>query len=183
MTNHDAAASDFIGRQPELATLTTALDSALAGRGQVVMLAGEPGIGKTRLAHELTILATAKGATVLRGWCHERRGAPPLWPWLQAVRTYLENADTDQLRDDLGPGAADIAEILPELTIRFKGLEKPPVLDQDEARFRLYFSITNFLKRASNRQPLVLVLDDLHWADEPSVLLLEFLAREIATSP
>lgn len=83
----------------------------------------------------------------------------------------------------MGPGASDIAEILPELTTRFDGLEKPPVLDQDEVRFRLYFSITNFLKNVSHRQPLVLVLDDLHWADEPSVLLLEFLAREIAASP
>lgn len=80
LTNHDAAASDFIGRQQELATLTTALDSALAGGGQVVMLAGEPGIGKTRLAHQLTNLAAAQGATVLWGWCHERRGAPPHWP-------------------------------------------------------------------------------------------------------
>ena len=183
MTNRESVTSAFIGRQPEMDVLSAALDSASSGRGQVVMLAGEPGIGKTRLAHELTILATAKGATVLRGWCHERRGAPPLWPWLQAVRTYLDAADSGQLREDMGPGAADIAEILPELTTRFDGLEKPPVLDQDEDRFRLYFSFTNFLKNISYRQPLVLVLDDLHWADEPSVQLLEFLAREIATSP
>ena len=65
----------------------------------------------------------------------------------------------------MGPGAADPAEILPELTTRFDGLEKPPVLDQDEARFRLYFSITNFLKNVSHRQSLVLVLDDLHWTN------------------
>ena len=166
LTNREsAAASEFIGRQPELASLTTTLDSALSGRGQVVMLAGEPGIGKTRLANELTTLAAARGAAVLWGRCHERRGAPPYWPWLEAIRTYLENADAGQLREDMGPGASDIAEILPELTTRFDGLEKPPVLNQDEAHFRLFFSITNFLKSVSHRQPLVLVLDDLHWAD------------------
>ncbi len=100
-------------------TLTAALDAALSGRGQVVMLAGEPGIGKTRLADELTALANAQGAMVLRGWCHERRGAPPYWPWLQSIRTYVETADTGQLRQDMGPGAADISEILPELAFRF----------------------------------------------------------------
>lgn len=80
----------------------------------------------------------------------------------------------------MGPGAADIAEIIPELAFRLEGLEKPPALDQEQARFRLFFSITNFLKTVSRRQPLVLVLDDLHWADESSLLLLEFLAPEIS---
>lgn len=122
LTNRKSVASGFIGRQPEMDVLAVALDSALAGRGQVAMLAGEPGIGKTRLANELTLLATEQGATVLWGWCHERRGAPPYWPWLQSLRTYVETAETSRLREDLGPGAADIAEILPELTARFDGL-------------------------------------------------------------
>ena len=83
----------------------------------------------------------------------------------------------------MGPGAADISEILPELGVRLEGLEKPPVLEPEQARFRLFFSITTFLKNVSRSQPLVLVLDDLHWADESSLLLLEFLAREITSSP
>jgi predicted ATPase len=146
------------------------------------MLAGEPGIGKTHLANQLTNLATAQDATVLWGWCHERIGAPPLWPWLQSLRAYVESAETGQLREDMGTGAANIAEILPELTARLDGLDKPPDLEQDQARFRLYFSVTNFLKNVSQRRPLVLVLDDLQWADEPSILLLEFLVREISAS-
>ncbi len=77
LTSDESRASDFIGRQPELAVLTAAVDDALSGKGQMVMLAGEPGIGKTRLAGELTALANARGAIVLWGWCHERRGAPP----------------------------------------------------------------------------------------------------------
>ena len=182
MTSHESRTSDFIGRQPELAVLAGALDDMLSGKGQLVMLAGEPGIGKTRLAHELTDLAGAQNATVLWGWCHERRGAPPYWPWLQALRTYIETSESGQLRQDMGPGAADISEILPELKFKIDGLEGPPALDLEEARFRLYFSITTFLKNISRRQPLVLVLDDLHWADQSSLLLLEFLTREISAN-
>ncbi|PKB63685.1 MAG: hypothetical protein BZY80_06015 [SAR202 cluster bacterium Io17-Chloro-G2] len=180
LTSRESRAFDLIGRQQELAVLAGALDGALSGKGQMVMLAGEPGIGKTRLARELTDLADAQGAMVLWGWCHERRGAPPLWPWLQSIRTYVETADASLLRQDMGPGAADIFEILPELTFKLEGLEKPPPLDQEQGRFRLYFSITTFFKNVSRRHPLMLILDDLHWADESSLLLLEFLAREIS---
>ena len=172
----------FIGRQPELAVLTAALDEALAGRGQMVMLAGEPGIGKTRLAQELASLAAAKGSIVLRGWCRQQRGAPPYWPWLQGIRAYIKSTGADQLREDMETGAAEISEILPELSSKLGGLEKPPALNQDQARFRLFFSIATFLKNISRRKPLVIVLDDLHWADESSLLLLEFLGQEIADS-
>ena len=92
------------------------------------MLAGEPGIGKTRLAHELTSLASAQGAIVLWGRCQERRGAPPYWPWLQAIRAYVESSDSAHLQLVIGAGAADIAEILPELASKIDGLEKPAAL-------------------------------------------------------
>jgi len=82
----------------------------------------------------------------------------------------------------MGPGAADISEILPELSDNLEGIEKPPSLDAEGARFRLFLSITNFLKNLSQSQTLVVVLDDLHWADESSLLLLEFVTREIMAS-
>ena len=97
-------ASDFIGRREELATLTGALGDAISGHGRIVMLAGEPGIGKTRIAHELVAQAEAKGAKVLWGWCYERQGAPPYWPWIQAIRSYTGKTDPDLLRQELGPG-------------------------------------------------------------------------------
>ena len=82
----------------------------------------------------------------------------------------------------MGPRAADIAEILPELKSKLEWLDTPAPLDPEQARFRLYFSITNFLRNISLRHPKVLVLDDLHWADDSSLLLLEFIAREIAAN-
>ena len=83
----------------------------------------------------------------------------------------------------MGLGAANISEILPEQSNILEGLESPPALDPEQARFRLFLSITNFLKNISLSQPLVLVLDDLHWADESSLLLLEFLTRGITANP
>ena len=82
----------------------------------------------------------------------------------------------------MGPGAADIAEIVPEVRDKLPDLEPPPYLEPQQARFRLFDSITGFLKNAARCQPLVLVLDDLHWADEPSLLLLRFLAQQLAGS-
>ena len=83
------------------------------------------------------------------------------------------------LRSEMGAGAADIAEVVSDVRERLPGLASPPQLEPEQARFRLFDSITSFLKTASQRHPLVLVLDDLHWADQPSLLLLQFVAREL----
>ena len=153
LTRNLSRQSEFIGRKQELAVLAAALDDVLAGNGQLVMLAGEPGIGKTRLTHELAALARAKGATVLRGWCHDRRGAPPYWPWLQAIRAYIETAESGQIQQDMGIGAAHISEIIPELAARLDLPEKSSALDQEQSRFRLFFSISTFFKNISQHQP------------------------------
>ena len=179
LTGNEFPQSGFIGRRSELAVLTDALDEALAGRGQIVLLAGEPGIGKTRTAQELALRAEQQGVQVLWGWCYENEGAPPYWPWVQLLRAYVQQADPEQLRSEMGPGAADIAEIIPEVRQKLPELEQAPALEPEQARFRLFDSVTTFLKSAAHSQPLMLVLDDLHWADKPSLLLLEFLARQM----
>ena len=183
MSSNEPRESGFIGRQLELAVLTAALDDALSGRGQMVMLAGEPGIGKTRLAQELATHAESLGVRVLWGWCYEGEGAPPYWPWVQPMRSYVQGHDAAQLRSEAGPGAVDIAEIVPELQEKLPDLPSQPPLNPVQARFRLFDSLTTFLKNAAQFQPIMLVLEDLHWADRSSLLLLEFLAREIETSP
>ena len=154
----------------------------MAGHGRLVMLAGEPGIGKTRTTQELASFAQEQGAQVLWGWCFEEEGAPPFWPWVQPIRSYVRQCDPKRLRSEMGPGAADIAGIVSEVNEQLPGLEPPPTLEPEQARFRLFDSITTFLKNAAENQPLVIVLDDLHWADRSSLLLFEFLARETGAS-
>jgi predicted ATPase len=179
----DTPARDvFVGRQREMAELKAALEDALAGRGRLVMLAGEPGIGKTRTSRELAAHATRLGAQVLWGRCHSDQGAPPYWPWVQVIRSYLLGYSHEQVRSQMGPGAADIAEVVPEVRERWPGLQSPPALEPQQARFRLFDSITRFFKQASQAQPLVVMLDNLHWADRSSLQLLEFLAQEMAES-
>jgi len=143
------------------------------------MLVGEPGIGKTRTTQELASYAESRGAQVFWGRCYEDEGTPPYWPWVQTMRSYVQQASREQLTAEIGSGAAAIAEIVPEILGKLPGLETPPALDPEAARFHLFDSITTFLKNAAQNQPLMMVLDDLHWADRSSLLLLEFLAREL----
>ena len=170
----------FVGRQKEMGELKAALEDGLSGRGRMVTLVGEPGIGKTRTAEELVTYAGLRGCQVLWGRCYEEQGVPPYWPWVQAIRSYVREQEPEQLRSEMGSGAADIAEIVSEVRERLPDLKPSPQLDSPEsARFRLFDSIVTFLKGASQGKPLVLVLEDLHWADMPSLLLLEFFTREL----
>jgi DNA-binding SARP family transcriptional activator len=172
----------FVGRERELAELVGGLDDAFAGRGRLLLLVGEPGIGKSRLAEELIAQARARGARVLVGRCWEAGGAPAYWPWVQSLRPYLRDTDAESLRSQLRGGAADVARLLPELRDVLTDLPPAAPLESEGARFRLFDSTTAFLKRAAAARPLVLVLDDLHAADETSLLLLQFLARELGES-
>ena len=115
MSSNESQGSGFIGRQQEMAVLAAALDDAVAGRGRLVMLAGEPGIGKTRLAQELASRAESLGAQLLWGRCYEHAGAPPYWPWVQPIRSHVQQCDPERLRSEMGSGAADIAVIVSEV--------------------------------------------------------------------
>ncbi|MFQ6026139.1 MAG: AAA family ATPase [Dehalococcoidia bacterium] len=175
--------SGFVGRQREMGELKEALQDARSGQGRLVMLVGEPGIGKTRTAQETARFAEQQGFLVWWGRCYEEEGAPPYWPWIQPLRSYVQQTDLDQLGSQMGSGAADIAEIVSEIRNKLPDLEPPPALEPEQARFRLFDSITTFLKNAAQFLPLMLVLDDLHWADRSSLLLLEFIAQEIGGIP
>ena len=171
-----APASPFVGRARTLERLEGALAAALGGRGRVVLLAGEPGIGKTRTADELARVARERGAEVVIGRCFEGEGAPAFWPWLQLLRELVAGATPERLRQALGPDAAELAQLVPELRARLPALPPPASIAGEQARFRLFDALTGFLRRRAQQGPLLLVLDDLHWADEASLRALEFLA-------
>ncbi len=173
----------FVGRERELAELAGGLDDAFAGRGRVFLVSGEPGAGKSRLAEELAREATRRGARVLVGRCWEAGGAPAYWPWVQALRAYLSELDPDALEAQLGAGAAEVAQVLPELRGRLPDLPERPDRDSDWARFRLFDAVAQLIRNAAGARPLVLILDDLHAADASSLLLVRFLAREAGGIP
>jgi DNA-binding SARP family transcriptional activator/tetratricopeptide (TPR) repeat protein len=176
------ADAGFVGRESELTELTAGLDDAFGGRGRLFLLQGEPGIGKSRLADELLSRAKARGAHALVGRCWEAGGAPAYWPWTQSLRTYMRAAEPSALRRQLGTSMADVARIVPQLRELFPGLPEPGPSESEAARFRLFDSTATFLKDASVERPLVLAIDDLHAADEPSLLLLRYLATVLEDS-
>src|SRR5215469_1974490 len=174
----------FVGRERELAELRAGLADVTAGHGHLFLLSGEPGIGKTRLADEFGRLAVAEGVRVVWGRCWEGDGAPAYWPWIQVVRAYLSDADAERrgaiLSSEVTPRVAqDIAQLLPELaaahlpTMRHLG---PQPTDPEQARFQLFESVVTLLKNVARIGPLVILIDDLHDADHPSLLLLKFIA-------
>ena len=129
----------FIGRQPELRALDAALQCAVAGQPRIVLLAGEPGIGKTRTAQELLDHAARSGALPLWGRCPEEPGAPPYWPWLQLIRRYVALHDAQVLQQVIGAAAAHIAALDPELAHRQPdGSPAADEADAVKARFRLF---------------------------------------------
>jgi len=173
----------FVGRHREMDQLKSIFEDVLSGRGRLVTLVGEPGIGKTRTAQELTTYANMRGADVYWGRNYESGGAPSYWPWVQAIRSYVAANEPDTLRNLMGSSASVIAEVVPDIREKLPDLAHPPHIDDPEsARFRLFDSIATFLKQASNSTPIVLMLEDLHWSDKPSLMLLEFVARELGNS-
>jgi tetratricopeptide (TPR) repeat protein len=167
----------FLGRDAELGALERALADVSGGRGRLFLLVGEPGIGKTRLADELAARAP-KQLRVLWGRCWEAGGAPAYWPWIEVLRPLLAEMDPRALLAELGPAATSLAALIPELGERLPELGKQ-VDDSDHARFRLFDALARFLRLVAARTPLLLVLDDLHVADRPSLLLLDFVARTL----
>ncbi len=168
--------SPLVGRDGDLAALAATLEEAAAGPLQTVMLAGEPGIGKTRLCSELAQAAQASGAVVLYGRCDEEPILPHQ-PFVEGLGQYIAACPELELAEQLGPGGGELLRILPELSTRAPGLAAPVSDDPEGARFRLFDAIGRFVARAAEHRPLVLVLDDLHWADKPTLLLLRYLTR------
>src|SRR3954452_1948987 len=176
----EATRPRLIGRERELGELFGALDAAAGGDGSSFLIAGEAGIGKTRIADALSDGARARGVLVSWGRCWEAGGAPPYWPWVQVIRSLVEDLDADALRETLGWHADGVLALAPELHER---LGVRPAAgsghDGESARFAVWDATSAFLARVAREQPLLVVLDDVHLADLPSLLFLRFVARSL----
>lgn len=172
-----------LNRGDELLQLRRALDDTQCGHGQVVLVAGEPGIGKTTLAREFSDRSIKHGSCVLWGRSGDREGSPPYWPWAEALRALAAYEAGDDQPAFFGPGASHISLILPELREKLLFKERSTLADDESDRFRLGDAVRALLQRMSRQRSIVLVLEDLHWADQGSLFLLEFIAQDIATHP
>ena len=167
--------TELVGRQHELTVLDACLEAALAGDPRLMVCRGEPGIGKTRLAEELVTAATAKGVPAVWGRGVEADGAPPYWPWRQLLRATAEIVDVSALAQTyrLTP---DIGRLAPDL---FPTAEPSVDTGSAEDRFKQFDAVGRLLRHVAARTPLVIILDDVHWADRPSLLLLRHVARTL----
>jgi ATP/maltotriose-dependent transcriptional regulator MalT len=180
MSDSAPARPALIGRERELALLLRGFEHARHGHGTLVWISGEPGVGKTRLAQEIGTVAAARGAVVLWSRCLEADGAPAYWPWAEIIRAFARERTTRDFAAAARATADRLAILAPEL--HQSGPSSPPVPSREAVteRFLLFDAVRRFLERASRDRPLVLVIDDVHQAGRNSLLLLEFIARELA---
>ncbi|MEX0663628.1 MAG: AAA family ATPase [Acidimicrobiia bacterium] len=169
----------FVGRDEHLGTLVDQWKAAAVdGERGVVLVAGEPGIGKTRLATEIALRANAQGATVLFGRCDDELGVP-YQPFVEALTWDVDHAPAEELTDRLGRYGGELTRLVPNLPTRARGLPEPLQSDPETEQYRLFEAVAGWLAAVSRDTPVLLVLDDLHWAAKPTLLML----RHIVSSP
>ncbi len=170
----------LVGRARELEQLREMWRARQRGGSQLALVSGEPGAGKTRLAHEAMVYARVSGATVLQGGCYEYEAATPYLPAIEALRAW-SGAQTDEaLRDALGDSAPEIARLVPAIGRRLgSDDDAAPHAAGPEQRLRLFDAIARFLQRAARDGGVLLFVDDLHWADQGTLALLHYLLRNL----
>ena len=171
----------FVGRERELAELLAKLRAAAGGRGGIVLLLGEAGIGKTRLAQEFMTAARGQGAAVLAGRALEGEGQAPYGPWVEAIERYALDRDPDELRREMGFDAPYIARLVPVIRSRVLDIAQPERLAPSDERLRVYGAVSRFCRTIAPR-PAVVFLDDLHWADRDTLGLMRYMARSLTES-
>jgi tetratricopeptide (TPR) repeat protein len=169
----------FVGREGELKELQLAFDGAISGQGALMMVTGEPGIGKTSLCEQLSTYVTLRGGRTLVGHCYEAGSLSlPYLAFVEALRSYVLSRDPKDLREELGSGAADVARIISEIRERLK-IKLRAQKDPEEERYRLLHGVSEFLTNAAAVQPMLVVLEDLHDADKGTLEMLTHVSRNL----
>jgi predicted ATPase len=169
----------MVGRDVELRELKSSVELAASGHGQVALVEGEPGIGKTRLVQEAQVYARLRGFGALVGHCYEQETAAPYLPFIELFQSRFREMDPTALRQELGANAPEFVKLIPEVRESLPELEPSPPLEPVQERLRLFASVARQLVTLSRKSPLVLILEDLHWADAASLSLLQHLARAL----
>ena len=170
----------FVGREPEQKQLQAAFDGAMSGQGTLVMVVGEPGIGKTALCEQLSTYVTLRGGKTLVGHCYEEGSLSlPYLAFVEAMRSYVLSRESRDLRRELGTGAADVARIVSEVREKLKVELRPPESPEEE-RYRLFQAVTSFLTSAAKVQPILVVLEDLHDSDKGTLEMLTHVSRNLS---
>jgi AAA ATPase domain len=179
-----AGQTAFVGRESELRTIRAAIDRALTGHGSVVMLAGGPGVGKSRLAMEMAEYASRIGFRCSVGHCYERDEPVPYLPFAEIIESSLaQAASLDDYRRRMGENAAELAQIAPSLRRVFPDIPQPLELPPAQKRRHLFQSVSDTMGRAAQTRSQLYIVEDLHWADESTLALLIHLASRVAQLP
>ena len=173
----------LIGRDRELKALEQALQAATDCIGGCILLSGEAGIGKSRLAAELRLRAAADRFVILAGHCFEQDSSFPYAPWMDALRAFLATKNPAEIAELLGPLASEVVKLLPELALLLPWAQPSPALDPPAERYRLFESLARLIASLAAVHPFLIVLEDLHWSDDQSLAFLDFIARRIAALP
>ncbi|HMB22422.1 MAG TPA: AAA family ATPase, partial [Anaerolineales bacterium] len=175
--------SILIGRDHELKTLEKALHAAGGGIGCCILLTGEAGIGKSRLIEELRHKATSEKFTILQGDCFEQTLSFPYAPWIDALRASITSLNATEIKEFLGPLATEFMKILPELALLIPQIQPSPPLEPQAEKYRLFESFTRLGTSLSTSNPVLLILEDLHWGDALSLELVHYLVRRLQQQP
>ncbi|HLF69791.1 MAG TPA: AAA family ATPase, partial [Actinomycetota bacterium] len=170
------ARSSFVGRADEMSVIASEWESVLASQARLLLVSGEPGIGKTRLAREFSVSAHAAGATVIYGRSDEDVNIP-YKVFVDALRFYIIGCSDYDLDSHVAPVASEIARLVPEVVERLPRTSPPSPTDSDPDRYRLFEAVRRVFTSMSNATPVVLVADDLHWSDRHTLMLLRHLVR------
>jgi len=173
----------LIGREPFLALLNRSLEEVAGGNGQILLLTGEAGVGKSRLVREARASADRLGFLTFEGHCFEPDRSLPYAPLLDLLRTLLKAPSTSEILYDLGPNAQALAQLLPELASLFPDGAAQVALDPDQEKRRLFYTLDQLFVRLAAAQPVLMVVEDLHWCDDTSLDFLLYVARRIGAQP